>query len=139
MEWLRTELTLFLVLALSVLWYAPWGAYLLAISAWAKRSPFLWATLPLVLAPILEHMVLGTRYLWDFLRYRNVGIWAKLGIGHGGYIITHDHVRPFGVLLDDLDFRGAFTDVDLWLGVAVAVALVYLAIRIRARRDDTAW
>jgi ABC-2 type transport system permease protein len=140
LEWFRTELTLLLGLVLSVLWYAPWGAYLLAISAWAKRSPFLWATLPLVLAPILERMVFGTRYLWHFISYRNFGIWAKLGIGHGGgHIIAHNRVRPFGVLLDDLDFRGAFTDVDLWLGVAAAVALVYLAIRIRAMRDDTGW
>ena len=143
-EWLRTEVTLFLVLLLAVLWYAPWGAYLLAISAFARRGPFLWSTLPVVLAPLLERMVLGTHHLWSFINYRTNGLWAKLGMGHGmghggGHIISHNHVRPFGVLLDDLDFRGAFTDIDLWLGVAATVALVYLAIRIRARRDDTAW
>jgi ABC-2 type transport system permease protein len=140
-EWLRAEVTLFLVLLLSVLWYAPWGAYLLGVSAFARRSPFLWATLPVVLAPLLERMVLGTHYLWHFINYRSNGLWWKLGIGHGsgGHIISHDHVRPFGVLLHDLDFRGAFTDIDVWLGVAAAAALVYLAIRIHARRDDTAW
>jgi len=125
---------------LAVLWYVPLGAYLLLISAWARRSPFLWATLPPVLAPLLERIVFGTHYLWHFLSYRNYGIWPKLGLGHGGgHIISHNHVRPFGVLLDDLDFRGAFTDIDLWLGVLAAAALVYLAIRIRASRDDTAW
>jgi ABC-2 type transport system permease protein len=139
-EWFRTEVTLLLVLLLAVLWYAPWGAYLLAISAFARRSPFLWSTLPLVLAPLLERMVLGTHYLWSFISYRTSGLWAKLGIGHGGgHIISHHHIRSFGVLLDDLDFHGAFTDIDLWLGVAAAAALAYLAIRIRARRDDAAW
>jgi ABC-2 type transport system permease protein len=140
-EWLRTAFTLLLILLLAVLWYAPWGAYLLLISAWARRSPFLWATLPPVLLPLLERMVFGTRYLWNFVTYRNSGIW-KLLLMPTGYvprIITHNHVRPFGVLLSDLDFRGAFTDVDLWLGVAVSAALIYLAIRVRARRDDTAW
>jgi ABC-2 type transport system permease protein len=139
-EWLRTEVTLLLVLLLAVLWYAPAGAYLLGVSALARRSPFLWATLPLALAPLLERIVFGTHSLWHFISYRNYGIWSKLGLGHGGgHIISHNHVRPFGVLLDDLDFRGAFTDIDLWLGVAAAAAVVYLAIRIRARRDDTAW
>jgi len=139
-QWLKTEVTLFLVLLLAVLWYVPWGAYLLAISAWARRSPFLWSTLPLVLLPLFERMVFGTRYLWHFIVYRNSGIWPKLGIGHGGsHIISHDHVRPFGVLLEDLDFRAAFTDIDLWLGVLATAALVYLAIRIRRQRDDTSW
>jgi len=139
-EWLRTEITLLLVLVLAVLWYAPAGAYLLGVSAFARRSPFLWATLPPVLAPLLEGIVFGTHYLWHFISYRNYGIWSKLGLRRGGgHIVSHNPVRPFGALLDDLDFRGAFTDTDLWLGVAAAAALVYLAIRIRSRRDDAAW
>jgi ABC-2 type transport system permease protein len=141
-EWFKTDLTLLLALLLGVLWYAPWGAYLVVISAWARRSPFLWAALPPVVAPLLERIVFGTHYLWNFISYRTHGIWTVLGLGRpGGHsqIISHNHVRPFGTLLHDLDFRGAFTDIDLWLGVVVAAALVYLAIRIRGRRDDTAW
>jgi ABC-2 type transport system permease protein len=138
LEWFKTEVTLFLVLLLAVLWYVPWGAYLLAISAWARRGPFLWATLPVALAPLLERMVFGTRYLWHFIAYRTYGLWEKLGIGHGeGHIISHNHVRPFGVLLEDLDFRGAFTDIDLWLGLATAAALIYAAARLRRYRDDS--
>jgi ABC-2 type transport system permease protein len=139
-EWLKTELTLLLILLLGVLWYAPWGAYLLVISVFARRSPFLWSTLPLVLLPLLERVVLGTSYLWHFLNYRTYGIWSQLFLPTGpSHLISHQHVRPFSVLLTGLDFGTAFADIDLWLGVVATAALVYLAIRIRGQRDDLAW
>ena len=135
LEWLRTEIALVLVQLVAVLWYAPFAAYLLLVSAWAKRSPFLWATLPWVVAPILERIAFGTHVLWRFLSYRVNGIWPTLGAGHTR-IFSHHGVRPVGTLLQDLDFRAAFTNPDLWLGVAVAAALVYATVRIRRYRDD---
>jgi ABC-2 type transport system permease protein len=136
LEWFRTELALLLVMLLGLLWYAPWAAYLLLVSAWARRSPFLWAALPPVLAPLLERIVFGSHYLWSFLNYRKSGIWQTLALGHS-HIISHHQVRSVGTLLDDLNFRGAFGDIDLWLGVAVAAALVLLTVRVRRYRDDT--
>jgi ABC-2 type transport system permease protein len=136
LEWFRTELALLLMMLLAMLWYAPLSAYLLLISAWARRSPFLWAALPLAVAPLLERIVFGSHYLWSFLKYRQNGIWHTLALGHT-HIISHDRVLPVGTLLDDLNFREAFTDVDLWLGIAVAVALVLLAVRVRRYRDDS--
>ena len=68
LEWLRTELAMLLILLLAVLWYAPLVAYLMVVSAWARRRPFLLSTLPWVLAPILERIAFGTHYLWSFLR-----------------------------------------------------------------------
>jgi ABC-2 type transport system permease protein len=124
------------MMLLAMLWYAPLSAYLLLISAWARRSPFLWAALPLAVAPLLERIVFGSHYLWSFLKYRQNGIWHTLALGHT-HIISHDRVLPVGTLLDDLNFREAFTDVDLWLGIAVAVALVLLAVRVRRYRDDS--
>jgi ABC-2 type transport system permease protein len=136
-EWLRTELAMLLVLLIAVLWYAPLAAYLLLVSAWAKRSPFLWATLPWVVGPILERITFGTHFLWRFAEYRTSGIWYKLALAHTHIFSTRHGLRPVGTLLEDLDFRGAFTDPDLWLGVAVAAALVYATVRIRRYRDDS--
>jgi ABC-2 type transport system permease protein len=108
------------------------------ISAWAKRSPFLWSTLPWVVAPILERVAFGTRYLWHFMLYRSHGIWQILTLGRTHIFRFSVHgTRPVGTLLEDLNFRGAFTDVDLWLGLAVTAVLVYAAVRIRRYRDDT--
>lgn len=136
LEWLRTVLTLLLVLVIGLLWYAPVAASLLLISAWARRNPFVWATLPPLVAPLLERILFGTHYLWSFVRYRTGGIWHTLLLGHS-HLITHQRVRPFGTLLNDLNFRSAFLDVDLWLGVAAAAALVFATIRIRRYRDET--
>ena len=136
-EWLRTELVMLLVLGLAVLWYAPLVAALMLVSAWARRSPFLWATLPLLLAPLLERIAFGTTYVWRFMHYRSFGIWRTLIDGYQWRIVTKHHMEPVGTLLNDLDFRAAYTDIDLWMGVLVAAAILYAAMRIRRYRDDT--
>jgi hypothetical protein len=51
--------------------------------------------------------------------------------------MTKHHMQPVGTLLNDLDFRAAYTDIDLWMGVLVTVAILYAAVRIRRYRDDT--
>ena len=135
-EWLKTEVALLLVQLLAILWYAPWTAYLLLVSAWARRSPFLWSTLPLVLAPILERLAFGTHYLWQFFAYRTNGIWRTLTFGHS-HVFSRHGMRSVGSLLGELNFAGAFADPGLWLGVAVTVALVVVAARVRRYRDDT--
>jgi ABC-2 type transport system permease protein len=136
-EWLRTEAVMLLATLFAVLWYAPIAGYLLLVSAWARRAPMLWATLPFVLGPVLEWVAFGTRYLLGFIDYRVNGIWGILGVGHLNIISKHGPHHPVGTALEVLDFRGALTDIDLWLGLVVTAALAYAAIRIRRYRDDT--
>jgi ABC-2 type transport system permease protein len=137
LEWLRTEAVMLLILGLAVLWYAPFAAALMLVSAWARRTPFLWSSLPPLLAPILERIALGTHHLWDFYRYRTYGIWRVLTDGYRFRIITHHDVQPVGTLLTDLRFGAAYADADLWLGVLAAAAILYVAVRIRRYRDDS--
>jgi ABC-2 type transport system permease protein len=137
LEWLRTEAVLLLLLVLGVLWYAPVVAAVMLVSAWARRSPFLWATLPPLLAPILERIALGTHHIWDYYNYRTWGIWKTLVDGYRFRIITHEGVAPVSTLLSDLQFRAAFTSAGLWLGVLTAAGILYVAVRIRRYRDDT--
>jgi ABC-2 type transport system permease protein len=135
-EWFRTEITMLVMLLISALWYAPIAAALLVLSV-ATRRPLLWATLVPVLAPILERIALGTHYLRDFIAYRAFGIWGTLAFPHSHMISRHYGLHPVGSLLEDLNFRGAFTDIDLWLGLAAAAALSYAAVRLRRYRDDS--
>src|SRR5262249_6751803 len=53
--------------------YAPIYAYLLLISAWARRAPFLWATLPLVAVGGAEKIAFNTSYLAGILGGRIMG------------------------------------------------------------------
>jgi ABC-2 type transport system permease protein len=136
LEWLRSELAMLLIVILGILWYAPIGACLLLLSAWARRIPFLWAMLPPVVAPLLELIAFGTHHIWNFELQRTAGIWWTLGIAHA-HIFSHHGVRPLGTLLAEADFGAAFSDSGLWLGVVFTAAAVFAATRIRRYRDDT--
>jgi ABC-2 type transport system permease protein len=130
--WLRGECVILLMLILASLWYAPLVAASMLLSAWVKRSPLLWAILPLVLGCIFELIVFRTKHLWHFLQYRSGGIWNVLTHRDGYSVINGP-----GKLLNDLNWAAAFTHVDLWLGVLATAALLYGAMRIRRYRDDT--
>jgi ABC-2 type transport system permease protein len=130
--WFRGVLVILLLVILSSLWYAPAVAAAMLLSAWVKRSPLLWAVLPLVILPVFEYILFRTGYIWSFIRYRKDGIWWVLGTRDGHAIINeHSH------LLTDLRWGAAFTNVNLWLGVVAAAGLLYLAARVRRYRDDT--
>ena len=132
--WLKAELALLLCFFIGALWYAPCAAYLLVVSTWARRTPFLWLLLPPVAAQILERIAFGTHYLASFIGYRLFGIWpmvfSHMHLGHG-------RAFALGSALDQLDLGAALGNIDLWLGLGAAAGLTFAAIRIRRYRDDT--
>ena len=135
--WVRAESRQLLVVILTSLWYAPIYAYLMLISAWVRRSLYLWVTLPPTLAPLLEYLTFRTHYVWDFINYRSFGIWRNLGLGHSQIVGGHHHPHFEGPEFGSGHFAAAFSNIDLWLGLLAAVALLYGAARIRRYRDDT--
>jgi len=136
--WLKVQGLMLYGLIISMLWYAPLAAFLLLISAWARKNVFLWTTLPPVIAIIMERIAFGTRYTKHLLQYRTWGIWDALGVnptppegvGHGRVVSLAD-------LFDDISMGKAFLNIDLWLGLAVAAVFIFAAIRFRRYRDDT--
>jgi ABC-2 type transport system permease protein len=139
--WLRVQAIMFIGLIVAMLWYAPIAAYLLLVSAWARRNVFLWAVLPPVLLLMVEEIATNTDYVKNFIGYRLSGIWSELGIGQGldrlEVTLSDDEIPAVHRLLDTIDASAAFGSIDLWLGVAAAAALVWGAVRIRRYRDDT--
>jgi len=67
-----TAMLLFHLVALHGLWLAPFYAWLLLASAWAKRAaPLLWALLPPVAIAVVEKIAFGTTYFLKLLERRS--------------------------------------------------------------------
>jgi ABC-2 type transport system permease protein len=136
LEWLRNVALMLVLLLLAMLWYAPVIAAALLVSGWA-RKPFLWAMLPPLIVLIVEPIFFRTQYFWHFLQYRSQGIWGVLA---QGIRMPKEDAVPHSIasaLFANLNWRAAFLDIDLWLGVLVALALLYGATRLRRYHDET--
>jgi len=136
--WLKTQALMLYGLIIAMLWYAPFTAFLLLVSAWARRNVFLWATLPPVIAILGERIAFGTHYVSSLLEYRSwTGLWQAI---FGNLDVEHPgpkQIVSLADLFDNVSMGRAILNVDLWLGVAVAAAFVFAAVRIRRYRDDT--
>ena len=61
---------LYHLLAVHSLWYAPFYGWLLLVSAWARRAPFLWAVLPPLAIGVGEKIAFNTSHFGTFLLHR---------------------------------------------------------------------
>jgi ABC-2 type transport system permease protein len=103
------------------LWYAPIYAYLLMISAWARRTPFLWATLPLVAAGGAEKLAFNTSYVADIVIGRIAGGPPLDGPTQP---MTMEAMTPF-------TFTQLMSSPGLWIGLLLAATFLAAAIRLR--------
>jgi ABC-2 type transport system permease protein len=110
------------LLTIHGLWYAPIYAWLLLISAWAPRLPFLWAVLPPFVIGGLEKITFGTSHFLDLLKYR--------ALGTNGAMTPEHHPRLASALIP----HHFFSTPGLWSGLVVAAALLYLTMRVRRYR-----
>jgi len=103
------------------LWYAPFYGWLLLISAWAPRAPFLWAFLPPFVIYGVERIAFNTSYFLDMLKYR------LMGSGTG----MSEHQQDFASTLIPHHF---LSTPGLWTGLAVAAVLLYATVQLRRSR-----
>jgi ABC-2 type transport system permease protein len=128
---------------IAALWYAPIAAALLLISAWARRNVFLWAVLPPVGLMLLEKTAFNTNYVVLFLEYRFGGFFDAIGMGVNRRAdgvalgVTDRQFDEIAEVYRRLDVTPLLGNIDLWLGVAAAIAMLWVAMQIRRRRDDT--
>ena len=104
------------------LFYAPLYAWLLLVSAWAPRAPFLWAFLPPFVIYGVEKIAFNTSYFLNTLQYRLMG--------PGGGMATEHH-QDFTSTLIPHHF---LSTPGLWRGLLVAVLFLYLTVRLRRSR-----
>jgi ABC-2 type transport system permease protein len=113
------------MVAVHGLWYAPIYAWLLFVSAWSQRVPWLWASLPLIAIGVVERIAFGTSAFGNMLANRLGG-----GIKGDAYMsgslgvdpLTHVHPGEF------------LSNPGLWVGLAAAAVLLAAAVRLRRRR-----
>lgn len=144
--WLDIEGDTVLALIFATLWYAPVTAYLMLVSAWARRNVQVWVILPPLVAVILERLVVGTHYLSTILLYRLGRGWESDLVISIERVFTGPALGPAGFPTRPSFTSGgsvshalaqAYGNIDLWIGLAVAAALFYAAARIRRYRDET--
>jgi ABC-2 type transport system permease protein len=129
-------------LVAAALWYAPIYAWLLLVSAWAKRSTFLWAILPPVAVIMFERVAFGTSYFGDMIRYRlGYGLQAAFGnsMPRGGMAAegagVEASVRFPDQMLQALNPVQFLSNPWLWVGLAAAAAFVAAAVWMRRYRE----
>jgi ABC-2 type transport system permease protein len=107
------------------LWHAPMYAWLLLVSAWARRVPFLWAVLPPLGVGVLEWVVFRTSHFATFVGHRLAGP------------ESFDFAPRHGISMDAMNHLnlGKFLITPgLWAGLLVAALFLVAAARLRRGR-----
>ena len=116
---------LYHILTVHGLWYAPIYGWLLLVSAWAPRAPFMWAFLPPFVIWGVEKIAFRTSHFLAMLQYRLSGPQPST-------------TPPSGTLMDMVSALTAvqfFSTPGLWIGLAIAAAFLVAAARLRRYRE----
>ncbi len=107
------------------IWPAPIYAYLLLVSAWARRAPILWATLPIVAISGLEKLAFNTSYFADILISRITGSGTEAIVPAGSMPMNPiTQLTPVAYLLTP----------GLWGGLILTAAFLAAAVYLRRKR-----
>jgi ABC-2 type transport system permease protein len=110
-------------------WFAPFWGWLLLASAWAKRAPFLWAAVPLLVVGVLERIVFNTSYFGFWLGNR-LGADPMAGNSahqHATKTVTIASITPQG-------WTQFLVSPGFWFGLALTAVFLLLAVRLRRVR-----
>jgi ABC-2 type transport system permease protein len=117
---------LYHLLAFHSLWWAPFWGWLLLVSAWSRRAPFLWAVLPPLTIGIVEKIAFNTMSFTALVQHRFLG--GPKGMEARGSGMSMASLTPAT--------PGEFlASPGLWLGLAFAAACLAAAVRLRRNRE----
>ena len=120
-------------LATATLWWAPLYGWLLLVSGWARRAPFLWAVLPPLLVALAEKIAFGTGYVSSMISYRLLGVLQQAFVVPTKAAFKAGTAFPGG--LPEMDPAKFLSTPGLWIGLAVAGAFLAAAIWLRRYRE----
>jgi ABC-2 type transport system permease protein len=121
-------------LTVVTLWYAPIYAWLLLVSARARRAPLLWAVIPFFVLSIFERIAFHTKYVSQFIANRFNGVFQV------AYSKNYT-ARNIGPNFRAENYNGSWTPGHflatpaLWGGLLFAALALILIIRLRRSSD----
>lgn len=121
-EWAHLRRLAINIVVLS-LWSAPIYAWLVLISGWARRAPFLWAFGLPVGAMIFERLAFGSNHVGQIFMRHLLGGLERISV----------KACVQGENCSESALKIPFDQTQLWAGVAVAVILISVAILQRRR------
>lgn len=114
--------------AFMILWHAPIVGWLLLVSAWARRVPFVWAVAPLAVIAVIEHLAFSGSSAPKLLEHRFTG-------GFTGAFSVDSLGGKAVSSMADLDPARLYGQPGVWIGLTVAVGFLFAAIRLRRTRS----
>jgi ABC-2 type transport system permease protein len=118
-----------IVLALS---HAPIYGWLLLVSGWARRAPFLWAVLPPLAICVVEGIAFRTWYFGKLLTNRLFGFVTD------AFSFTMPDGKPIDahfIPVTQLTPGRFLSSPGLWIGLAFAAIFLAAAVRMRRYRE----
>ena len=140
--WLQLQALWLYVIVTTAVWYLPIAAYLLVVSAWAKRAVMLWSILPPIALILAERWFLGSHVIAGQIGERLLG-YPQLAFhdepGCCSWVTTvvdDDTIRTPTNIWGFFNLGGFVSSAETWIGVAVGIALIVCAIQLRTRRTE---
>jgi len=125
-SWFQMSLMIFYHLfTVHVLGHAPFYAWFLLVSAWARRAAFLWAFLPPIAIMVVEKIAFNTTYFANMLGEALSGGTEAIPFPGRMPIEPGMHLTPGHFLLSP----------GLWIGLAITAAFLFAAVRLRRNRE----
>jgi ABC-2 type transport system permease protein len=125
-SWFQMSLMLFYhLLTVHVLGHAPFYAWFLLVSAWARRAAILWAFLPPIAIMVVEKIAFNTTYFANMLGDALSGGTEAVPFPGRMPIDPGMQLTPGHFLLSP----------GLWIGLAITAAFLFAAVRLRRNRE----
>ena len=123
--WHMSLMLLYHLLAIHALWYAPIFGWLLLVSAWARRAPFLSAALPLLAMGFVEKIAFNTSHFAAMLGHRMGGPEGAASTAGKMSMDSMTRFTPGQFLISP----------GLWIGLGVTALFLAAAVRLRRQRE----
>ena len=122
------------------LWLTPFLGWFLFVSAFAKRMPLLLAALPIIMLPMLENWIFGSRVFFDAIFLRTVEPIREAKEAAKATFELSENLHISSFISDPwqaINLGSFFAKPDLWAGLIVSAVFITAAVYVRRYRDES--